>query len=145
MKNTCPFNIVFQVLKLLFIKICNIQPLDLLYLVVFIIFYISGYNSLQIFRTSFNIIWRKDFRHNLFSFNGYTQDPPSPPKKNHYLLVLGFNKNLETPFSDSIFIFYQALFYSLEHKNRISNSNSNSNNLFFWKSWIVKITMANII
>ena len=36
MKNTCPFHIVFQVLKVLFIKICKIkQPPDLLFIVVF--------------------------------------------------------------------------------------------------------------
>ena len=36
MKNTCPFHIVFQVLKVLFIKICKIKrPPDLLFIVVF--------------------------------------------------------------------------------------------------------------
>ena len=49
------FYIVFQVLKVLLIKICKIQSLDLLFLVVFISFYISRYFS-QVFRTSFNII-----------------------------------------------------------------------------------------
>ena len=54
------FYIVFQVLKVLLIKICKIQSLDLLFLVVFISFYISRYFS-QVFRTSFNIIWKKRF------------------------------------------------------------------------------------
>ena len=34
-KNTCRFYIVFQVLKVLLIKICKIQSLDLLFIVVF--------------------------------------------------------------------------------------------------------------
>ena len=63
MKNTCPFYIVFQVLKVRLIKVCKIQPPDLLFLVVFISFYISRYHFSQIFRTSFNIVWKKDFRH----------------------------------------------------------------------------------
>ena len=63
MKNTCPFYIVFQVLKVRLIKVCKIQAPDLLFLVVFISFYISRYHFSQIFRTSFNIVWKKDFRH----------------------------------------------------------------------------------
>ena len=55
MKNTCPFYIVFQVLKVILIKISKIQPPDLLYLLVFISFYIGKYNFSQIIRTSFNI------------------------------------------------------------------------------------------
>ena len=50
------FYIVFQVLKVLLIKICKIQSLDLLFLVVFISFYISRYHFSQVFRTSFKII-----------------------------------------------------------------------------------------
>ena len=38
------FYIVLQVLKVLFIKICKIQSLDLLFVVVFIGFYISRYH-----------------------------------------------------------------------------------------------------
>ena len=45
----------FQVLKALLIKICKIEPPDLLIIVVFISFYISRYHFSQIFRTSFNI------------------------------------------------------------------------------------------
>ena len=69
------FYIVFQVLKVLLIKICKIQPLDLLFLVAFISFYISRYHFSQVFRTSFNIIWKKDFRHKFSFFNRFTQAP----------------------------------------------------------------------
>ena len=76
MKNTCPFYILFQVLKVLLIKICKIHLADLLFLVVFISFYISRYQFfLQMFRTSFNIIWKKDFCHKFSFFNGSTQTP----------------------------------------------------------------------
>ena len=60
------FYILFQVLKVLLIKICKIQSLDLLFLVVFISFYISRYHFSQVFRTSFNIIWKKIFVTNFF-------------------------------------------------------------------------------
>ena len=43
MQNTCPFYIVFQVLNIHLIKICKIEPPDLLFLAVFISFYISRY------------------------------------------------------------------------------------------------------
>ena len=51
MKNTCHFLhcvskvffTVFQVLKVPLIKICKIQPLDLLFIVAFISFYINRY------------------------------------------------------------------------------------------------------
>ena len=45
---TCPFYIVFQVLKVLLIKLCKIQPPNLLFLVVFISFYISRYHFPEI-------------------------------------------------------------------------------------------------
>ena len=48
MKNTCPFYIVFQVLKMRLIKICKKEPPDLLFLVAFIIsFYCSRYRFSQ--------------------------------------------------------------------------------------------------
>ena len=47
----CPFYIVFQLLKLLLLNICKIQPPDLLFLAVFINIYINRYNFSQIFRT----------------------------------------------------------------------------------------------
>ena len=64
MKNTCPFHIVFQILKA---RLCKIEPPYLLFLAVFISFYIIRYHFSQIFRTSLNIISKKDFRHE-FSF-----------------------------------------------------------------------------
>ena len=57
------FCILFQVLTVLLIKTCKIQSLDLLFFVVFISFYISRYHFSQVFRTCYNIIWKKDFRH----------------------------------------------------------------------------------
>ena len=66
---------LFQVLKLLLIKICKIQLLDLLFLVVFISFYISRYHFSQILRTSFNNIWKKDFCHEFSFFIKFTQTP----------------------------------------------------------------------
>ena len=59
------FYIMFQVLKVLLIKLCKIHSLHLLFLVVSISFYISRYNFSQVFRTSFNIIWKKTFVTNL--------------------------------------------------------------------------------
>ena len=57
--------------------ICKIiQPLDLLFLVVFISFYVSRYHFSQIFKTSFSIIWKKDFRHEFPFFYRFTQPPP---------------------------------------------------------------------
>ena len=70
---------MFQVLKVLLVKNCKIQSLDLLFLAVFISFYISRYHISQVFRTSFNIIWKKDFRHKFSFFNGFTQTPTSHP------------------------------------------------------------------
>ena len=57
----------------------KIQPLDLLFLVVFIRFYIKRYNFSQIFKTSFGIIWKKDFCHKFSFFNKVTE--PSQPLK----------------------------------------------------------------
>ena len=42
-------------------------------------FYINRYCFSQIFRTSFNIIWKKYFHHEFSFFNGFTQPPPLPP------------------------------------------------------------------
>ena len=75
MKNTCPFYIVFQVLKVCLIKVCKIQPPDLLFLVVFISFYISRYHFSQIFKTSLNIIWKKVSVTNF----PFLTDPLKPP------------------------------------------------------------------
>ena len=78
--STCPFYISFQVLKVRLIKICKIQPPDLLFLVVFISFYISRFHFSQIFRTLFNIIWKTDFRDDFsFSMDSLNTPPPPPP------------------------------------------------------------------
>ena len=69
--------LVFQVLKVCLIKICKIEPPDLLFFVVFISFYISRYHFSQIFRTSFGIIRKKDFCHK-FSYLTDSHKPPFP-------------------------------------------------------------------
>ena len=86
MKNSCPFDIVFQVLKVHLIKICKIEPPDLLFLAVFISFYISRYLFSQIFRTSFIIICKK-ISSRVFYFNRFTE----PPTHTH-LLINGQNQ-----------------------------------------------------
>ena len=70
---------LFQVLKVLLIKICKIQSLDLLFLAVSVSFYISRYHFSQVFRTSFNIVWKKDFHHKFSFLNGFTQTRSPPP------------------------------------------------------------------
>ena len=61
-----------------FVIICNIHSLDLLFLVAFISFCISKCHFSQVFRTSSNIIWKKNFRHKFSFFNRFTQTPISP-------------------------------------------------------------------
>ena len=78
MKNTCPFYNVFQVLKVLLIKICKI-----LFLVVFISFWIR-YHFSQIFRTSFNIIWKKIFVTNF----PFLTDSLTPAKRDKSFLSM---------------------------------------------------------
>ena len=67
-------------MKVFLIKICKIQSLDLLFLVVFISFYASRYQFSQNFRTSLNIIWKKDCCHKFSFFNRFTQTPTPNPK-----------------------------------------------------------------
>ena len=74
MKNAHPFYIVFEVLKVLIIIICKMQPLDLLFLVFYVRFHISRYHFSLIFRASYNIIWKKIVVTNFF-FNRFTQTP----------------------------------------------------------------------
>ena len=64
-------------MEVLFIKICNIQPLDLLFIFVFISFYINRYHFSKIFKTSFSIIWKKDFCNKFSFFNRVTETPHS--------------------------------------------------------------------
>ena len=56
MKNTHPLYIVFEVLKVHLIMICEMQPLDLFLLLFYVRFYISRYYFSLIFTTSYNII-----------------------------------------------------------------------------------------
>ena len=74
MKNTHPLYIAFEVWKVYFIIICEMQSLYLLFLVFFYITsYISRYHFSLIFRASYNTIWKKDFCHEFPFFNGFTQ------------------------------------------------------------------------
>ena len=73
MKNAHPFYTVLEVSKVLII-ICKMQPLDLLFLVLYVRFHINRYHLSLIFRASYNI-WKKDFRHEFSFFNGFTQKP----------------------------------------------------------------------
>ena len=75
MKNTCPFYIVFQVLKVRLEKICQIEPPDLLFLVVFISFYISRYHFHKFLEDSILSV-KKIFVMNFF--NRFTQTSPPP-------------------------------------------------------------------
>ena len=77
MKNTCLFYIAFQVLKVCVLKRFVVQSHQVLFLVVFISFYISRYHFSHIFRTSFSIIGKKDFRHK-FSFLADSLKHPHP-------------------------------------------------------------------
>ena len=84
------FYIVFQFSQLPLIKVCKIQSLALLFLVVFISFYISRYDSLQVVRTSFNIIWKKDFLHKFYFLNGFIQTPHPHNNSQNLLSVIIF-------------------------------------------------------
>ena len=60
-KNAHPLYIVFQVLKVLLVKICKINYQIFYFLLFYISFNISRYPFPQIFRTSFNITWKNIF------------------------------------------------------------------------------------
>ena len=72
------YYIAFQVLKVLLVKSCNTRPQDKLFLFVL---HISKYHSWQIFRTSFNIIWKKKKKNFVTNFVYLTDsiNPPSHP------------------------------------------------------------------
>ena len=75
MKNSCPFYIVFQVLKVRLIKNLKIEPPDFLFLlIVFISCYISRYHFSQIFLEFHSILSVKK----IFVTN-YNPPPPIPP------------------------------------------------------------------
>ena len=95
--DTIPTKIKWKIIFTLYFKfwrhirlmlICKIEPPDLLILVIFIIFYISRYNFSQIFRTSFNIIWKKHFCRDFF--NGFTQTPQPLNGQNLLSVTKGF-------------------------------------------------------
>ena len=81
MKNMTPFYIAFHVLKVLLFTISH----QIFYFLLFYIkFYISRHHFSQIFRTSFNIIWKKSFCHKFLFFNGFTQNPLPPPYRSNF-------------------------------------------------------------
>ena len=76
MKNKCPFYIIFQVLKVRLIKMCKIEPPDLLFIVALISFYISRYHFSQICTSSFKIyLKKKKICLKFFFFNRFTKIP----------------------------------------------------------------------
>ena len=56
-------------------KNLKIQPPDLLFIFAFTSFYVSRYHLSKTFRTSFNNIWKKYFRHKFSCFNRFAQIP----------------------------------------------------------------------
>ena len=83
MESTYIFYIAFQVLKVLPIKICKIQPPDLLFLFVLFTFTSGG-----IFHKFLDFIRRylkKIFSSRIFLFSGFAQTPPPhPPISLHF-------------------------------------------------------------
>ena len=72
------FYFALQVFKLLLIKFCKIQSIELFILVVFISFYISRYHFLQVLELHSTLSEKKIFVTN-FSFLTDSVNPPSPP------------------------------------------------------------------
>ena len=101
-KNTPPFYIVFQVLKLPLINICKINHQVFYFLLFCISFCISRHPFSQIIRTSFSIIWKKDLRHKFSFSNGFTQPLPLRPLNSRNLLSVtkGFWQCCLTNFSN---------------------------------------------
>ena len=84
MESTYIFYIAFQVLKVLPIKICKIQPPDLLFLFVLFTFTSGG-----IFHKFLDFIRRylkKIFSSRIFLFSGFAQTPPPHPPISPYPL-----------------------------------------------------------
>ena len=77
MKNTLLFYIVFQVLKVLLIKICKMSHQIIYFLLFYTSFYINRHHFSQIFRTSLNIICKNIFVRN-FPFLTDSLKPPHP-------------------------------------------------------------------
>ena len=81
MKNTLRFYIVFEVLRVLHIKICKMQPLEIFY---FLLFYILDFTSGDIIFHKFlelhsTLSEKKIFVANFDFFKGLTQTPLLPP------------------------------------------------------------------
>ena len=106
-----------QVLKVLLIKIWKIQSLDLLFLVVFIGFYISRFFA-QVFRTSFNIIWKKDLCHKFSFFDGFTTSHHHPLNQQNPLSVTSFLSMLPPTYHG----FSRLLCYDDTRKNQNSRT-----------------------
>ena len=68
-----PFFILY--FKVILINICKISHQIFYFLFFYISFYISRHHFSQNIRTSFNIIWKKDFRDKSSFFNGFTHHP----------------------------------------------------------------------
>ena len=81
------FYTVFQVLKLLLMKNCKIQPPDLSFLVVFISCYISRYHLSHIFKTSFNIHRIIDFCYFLSNVYFSRNESPSKTTENVFYFI----------------------------------------------------------
>ena len=119
----------FQVLKVLLIKTCKMKPPDLLFIVVFICFYISRYHFSQIFRTSFNIIWRKKFSSRIFLFLRIHITAPWPPwqpksakRDKFFLSMLLYTAQLKS-------VVYMIGAWNLI---RVHFCESNFTNMWFW-------------
>ena len=72
------FYIVFQVLKVLLIKICKIQSLDLLFLFVFISFSISRYHFYKFLELHSTLSEKKIITNFPFLTDSFKPTPPTP-------------------------------------------------------------------
>ena len=78
MKNACPFYNVLKVLNIYLLKICKIEPPDLLFLFIFIRFYISWYIIFDKFLELHSILSAKKVFIKYFLFLTDSLKPPRP-------------------------------------------------------------------
>ena len=78
MKNKHLFYIVFQVLKVLVIKICKIQPPDLNFFLFLLAFTLAGIIFVKLLELHSTISEKSIFVTNFPFFNRFTQTPPPP-------------------------------------------------------------------
>ena len=78
MKNKHLFYIVFQVLKVLVIKICKIQPPDLNFFLFLLAFTLAGIIFVKLLELHSTISEKSIFVTNFSFFNRFTQTPPPP-------------------------------------------------------------------